>query len=226
MIHTLNICLASVRPLIWLVAILLTASSLVGCAFIRKLVCGNEPPHSKPGNAQTPPPNSVNLTLSGSITDAEIKSRLVASFNPAKFDTADIVVRHCKCDTGLINIALPNSFTIVIEGAEGPLAVRTGGGATGGDVDLPFSGNGANFRLSPIIPTRDQTGQKPNYEVSKQIDVRTYDPNRTVSVAVFDTGLDPFFLPSTTWQQSTTQCASTGPPTTPSLTGWNFTTDG
>lgn len=224
--HTNDRNLTFGRLFMSLVIIVFTSYTFVGCELIRKMAGCKECSSSPTSAAQTPPPNSVNLSLSANISDSAIKNRLVNSFTPAKFTSAEIVVRRCKCDKDLINIALPNTFTIVINGSEGPLVVKSGDGATGGDVDLPLSGKGANYSLSPSIPERD-SGIKYSRAISELIKTSTYNPDKTVSIAIFDTGLDISYLNGTTWQKSVTQCSTAGGTVaTTSLTGLNFTNVG
>ncbi|CAN5174969.1 hypothetical protein BH09BAC4_BH09BAC4_05400 [soil metagenome] len=218
MTHYRNRYLVLLRSLIWLLAILYFASSFIGCACLNKIFETKE----SQGVPQIPPPNQVNLQLASHVDEVQIKKAFSAAVTP-NIPINLINVRSCPCDTSLINVSLPSSYTIIIKGAEGPLAVKPPAGATGGDVDLTFSNvlAGSNFRVSPLIDFKTQAERE--REPGRTIDTAGKVPTKTVSVAVFDTGLQPDYLPGTSWQQATQQCLILGPS---SQIGWNFTSEG
>ncbi len=212
----MNSFLLSIRPYRSLLLALLFMGSLVECKCIRSLF--------KPKADSTQVSSSANVVLNQNLTDQEIKDRIRKNANiPAD----SIRIKRCPCDPKLINIALPNDWQF--EGQEGEVAIKPKerGQNGGGDVDL----GGAiaiNQRVSPLDESQFLTGGTIEDSIKRDsVDAKFLFPVENaggtdadaVSIAVFDSGLNPNYVRNTSWERSTTLCTGNQ---TESRRGWNF----
>lgn len=205
------------KILFWLIGITFSASSFVGCHCEDKTSTTYQPVNPKPF--------SVNFLLSSFVSDADIKAKLITAVNQAggKLAPDSIIIRRCPCDSTLINITLPNSYTI--EG-QGPLAVKPGGEAASGGIDLPVQKGsvGFNYTIDTFEPSEPRTSLPTNLSpINGYISQQNKDVSKTVSVAVFDSGLDNEYLPELNLKQPVELCNNDGGiPNNASEKGWNF----
>ncbi|WP_080057796.1 S8/S53 family peptidase [Spirosoma aerolatum] len=173
--------------------------------------------------------NSLNITVSHPIAASAIQQAFHNQFSQLPPDS--IKVRSCPCDTTLVNITLPASWTI--EGQGGNLAARPPDGATEGTVALPgINLSGVNYPISTYDD--DQTGSGSDETIEKNlantINLMNKQPDRSIKIAVFDSGLNPGYLPKGLSTHLTSQCqnghSNTGLVAENSQSGWNFVADG
>ncbi|UFH57297.1 S8 family peptidase [Spirosoma sp. KNUC1025] len=202
--------------LFWLLGFTLSASSFIGCKCVKSTLQGPE----------NPKPFSVNFLLNSYVSDADIKARLIDAVDEAGGTIAadSIVIRRCPCDSTLINITLPNSYTI--EG-QGPLAVKPGGGggAASGGIDLPVQKGsvGFNYTIDVFEPTDPKISRPASLSpLNVYISQQNKDAGKTVAVAVFDSGLDESYLPELNRKHTVNLCNIAGIPSNTSEKGWNF----
>ncbi len=171
--------------------------------------------------------NSANIILTDPGLSDEVIQQQVTQ-NTSIPPTA-VKIKRCPCDPALINIALPNDWQF--EGQEGRVTTTPTGGGQSGGTDINLGISAINRMLTPLeesqLFSRRRLDSLRQYKVDSSqlipIGNPPKDVAKAISIAVFDSGLDPTFLPGVSWQRSTTLCttsASTVPAS--SIQGWDF----
>ena len=174
--------------------------------------------------------NSVNVQVNHPVDKMTIQQAFHTQFPQLPADS--IKVRACPCDSTLLNITLPNNW--IIEGQEGNLAVRPPGGASEGAVAIPgLTLVGLNYPLSSFDESQLNQLENPNPTTEQKlltnISLRDKVSERSIRIAIFDSGLNPDYIPTALSGGLTYSCENGTITQTldanRSTSGWNFVAD-